>query len=161
MRFQLAALLAIVLTTCFSAPLCAEGPAWAVDGKLGFHFAFFDATEHAPDDSWKTVPVAQVSPNPAPGAADITNIDLDGIRGLGFPLPARPGPGSFTFFLKFFEFPAWLSAEAATACVVDGYGLHLLPGGAELRAWLSDRGHLRVKKGVVAPTGQLFSAAVP
>lgn len=161
MRFHLATLIAIALVTCFSAPLHAEGPAWAVDGKLGFHFAFFDADEHAADDVWKAVPAVQVTPNAVPGAADITNIDLDGIRGLGFPLPARTTPGSSTFFLKFFEFPAWLSAEAAANRVVDRFGLHLLPDAGTFKAWLSKPDNLRVKKGFVAPTGQVFSPDKP
>lgn len=161
MRFHLAALIAIALVACFAAPLCAEGPAWAIDGKLGFHFALFDADEHAADDVWKAVPAVQVTPTAAPGAADITNIDLDGIRGLGFPLPARTTPGSSTFFLKFFEFPAWLSAEAAANRVIDRFGLHLLPDGGTFKAWLANRDNLRVKKGFVAPTGRVFSADKP
>ncbi|MBP7633114.1 hypothetical protein KBA41_03010 [Candidatus Ozemobacteraceae bacterium] len=161
MRFHLAVLAAIAMFACFSAPARAEGPAWAVDEKLGFHFAFFDAEGHTADDVWKAIPTVKVSPIPATGAADITNIDLDGLRGLGFPVPARPGPGSFTFFLKFFGFPAWLDSTAAANRVADAYGLHFLPDGESLRAWLANRDHLLVKKGFIAPTGKVFDADTP
>lgn len=161
MRFHLAVLAAIATLACFSAPARAEGPAWAVDEKLGFHFAFLDSGEHSADDVWKSVPAVKVSPDAVPGAADITNIDLDGIRGLDFMLPLRPAPGSFTFFLKFFEFPAWLDAGVAADRVVDRYGLNLLPEGENLRKWMSNRDHLRVKEGFIAPTGRTFSADSP
>jgi len=150
-----------VLLTAWCGLVRAGQPAWLYDADLGFHFALLDSEEPVADTDRKAAEPLAVGPNSAPWAADITNIDLDGIRNLGFPLPARPGPGSFTLYLKFFAYPAWLSTRVAVEQAVEGYGLDLLPDHLKLRAWLLRRDHLRIKKAFIAPTGRVFSAADP
>lgn len=153
-------ILALALVLALPGLATAAG-AWAIDDGIKFHFAFFVPTEPAASGLFENVPVAALTPDSEPAAADIDNIALEGIRGLGFPLPAAREPGSFTFFLKFFSFPESISSIISTKRVTADYLLHRLPSYARLRSYLLQRDHLLVKKGFIAPAGRPFSAESP
>lgn len=134
---------------------------WAIDEDLKFHFAYLAPEEPVPSDEYEEVPAVAVGPAADPAAPDITNIDLDAICGLGFPLPNRHQPGKFTLYLKFFRYPEVVCSCISTTRVTDGFWLHRLSEYPRLRSYLVRSDNLLVKKAFIAPTGHPFSAAAP
>jgi len=70
---------------------------WCVDRRLGFHLAWYDPTVHLG-------PSARPLLTPT-WKADITNIAMTGLKGLGFPI-SDPAPEGRNFYLKFFACPS-------------------------------------------------------
>lgn len=136
---------------------------WIIDNGLKLHLAYvhnerLNLPKETPmtNTSW-----LGLTPESVEAAPDITNINLAGILGLGFPLATRDNPGSFTFYLKFFEYPAFLSAPTSFGKIFDRFRLHHLPGFAQLQEYVKVSGNVLVKLGHIAPTGTEFSSKAP
>jgi len=87
---------------------------WRVDEPLGFHLAFLPSAP-PPDSDPIRVPAVGYAPEVE---ADITNIPMNGVLDLGFPLPAPQRPQDYTCFLKFYRYPNFLDAAASTGRIL-------------------------------------------
>lgn len=93
--------------------------------------------------------------------ADITNIILKDIRGLGFPLPAREKSEDYTYFLKFYQYPSTLSAPLSVGHCIDSLLLFGTAGGKSLIPLLPREREVVIKKGFIAKIGTVFTAENP
>lgn len=140
------------------APLAARAGGWRIDREVRFHHAWFDPSGATP---------ACPCEDPAPAGffpaaeADITNIALSGLLGLGFPVPARDRPERWKFYLKFYAFPEAVDPAATAERVLGGYALARMAGGEDVIAYASRRENLWIKKGAVGPADRAFSADRP
>lgn len=136
---------------------------WLIDNELKLHLAFFHDSEPVfpPKTPVATTPWLALTPESQEAEPDITNISLAGILGLGFPLPQRDKAEGFTFFLKFYDFPSFLSPSASFGKFFDRFMLSKLPSFARLQEYVKIPGNVVVKKGYIAPVGTEFTAKTP
>ncbi len=135
---------------------------WVVDSGLKMHLGYFVEPEPViPEAQAATMPVIALTPESKEFEPDITNISLSGIRGLGFPLPDRPHPETFTFFLKFFAYPQFLSAAGSFEKIFERFLLSKMTELPVLKEFAGKPGNVVVKMGNIAPATTVFTAQKP
>lgn len=132
---------------------------WKENRELRFHLAFYSENDAFLTDN-NSVVIKDIDFGNGAGA-DITNINLKAIRGLGFPLPAREKSEDYTYYLKFYKYPSMLSAPISVARCVDSLLLFNTAGGKSLIPLFPKEGEVVVKKGFIAKTGTVFSTQNP
>lgn len=135
---------------------------WRVDADLGMQVAYF-----AEPDPATTLPKRLHGPTPAslglsPDAGpDITNIRLDAFRGMGFPVPTRPDPENYVFYLKFFRYPPGLDHELTLRRVIDPLLVRQAGNEDVMRTMLASGKNMNVKKGYIGLSGRTFTPDAP
>lgn len=125
---------------------------WVPERDLGFHLAEFGEPER---------PGSPTDPILSPAwKADITNIALTGLQGLGFPI-RDPQPEGKTFYLKYFAYPAGLDAAASARRALLPLAALQTGGAHDLASLITSPRGVILKKGVIAPTGDPFTPANP
>ncbi len=104
-------------------------------------------------------------PKPAPFSpafkADITNIQLSGILGLGFPLPTRADAEKYNCYLKLYHYPQCLNAKASADRVMNDYVLDKIPGADVLRKYIENPSNVYIKHAVIEESARAFGEADP
>lgn len=164
-RYWFFSLLALMCGLPWSMNLWASefSQGWEIDRELKFHLATFDEEESGTlvSGDWEPVSAEKLRSDSKPYAPDIDNIDLEGIRDLGFPLPARPGSLKHTFYLKFFKFPARLLAQASARQAMKGLPIFRSQVFSKVSDFINRPENLLIKKGFIAETGQRFTEGNP
>lgn len=135
-----------------------RGPRWRIDEALKFHLAWFSSRPPAAPAVLETQPPVGYA---KPTEADITNINLKAIRGLGFPLPEGSEAEKHTFYLKFYEYPTSLDHGRSTRRLLDPLLMYDTSGGGALAEFLRPRTSVLVKKGVIERTDVGFGPGHP
>jgi len=154
----------LVLIACSASLLARTAESgWLIDNGLKLHLAYFVEPDPSIPSGVPTAstPWTALTPESKEPEPDISNISLAGILGLGFPLPSRNQAEGFTFFLKFFSYPAHLSASTSFGKIFKTFQLPKLPTFAALREYVRKPGNVLVKKGFIAPLGTAFTAKAP
>ncbi len=133
---------------------------WEIDRELKFHYAYLP--KEGPIDGKNVEMEKPGIPNFGnPDAPDITNIALNNILGLGFPLPTEEKPEEYKFYLKFYDFPESIDPAITAERVVSPYLLHSMKSAATIYSYIKSRHNLYVKKGYIAPADTKFSKENP
>lgn len=136
---------------------------WKIDDDIKYHYAYLE-----PD--WlsglePTTPVVWKNPEPAPFSTvdkpDITNIELKGILGLGFPLPTRENVEKYSFYLKLYQYPEYLNANLSANRIIQAYLFDQMPGAEVLRKYMSNPKNVYIKQCVIAETKRAFGKEDP
>lgn len=131
---------------------------WAIDAALGFHLGWYAERDLPPGAAVVTPPAVGYAP---PERADISNINLTALRGLGFPVPGRDHDERYTFFLKFYRYPTVASAEWSARRVLDPLLALETACGDAVAAFVGDAANVLVKKGAIERSDWGFSAVHP
>lgn len=174
MRIKIIALLLLLsilhMGISFAAPASGEEPVpmdqWEVDDLVKFHYAYledaclFSGTgfEAKGKVDFETPGIPAYSKR---GVPDITNIVLKGILDLGFPLPTRDNPETFTFFLKLYKYPKCLCPAVTADRIVIPYMVDRLKSGKKLMDYISKGENVLVKMGFIALMGENYSETKP
>ncbi|MBF0501783.1 MAG: hypothetical protein HQM09_16720 [Candidatus Riflebacteria bacterium] len=135
---------------------------WRIDPELRIQLAFFAEPDLAQSLPARLRLSSPRFPGLAPdGVADITNIRLDQIRGLGFPLPDRPATRPYSFYLKFFKYPPGLDYQISLRRTLDPLLIRESGNESVLKVMFASDNHLAVKKGFIAPEKRTFGPAFP
>lgn len=135
---------------------------WRVDTGLGIQLAYVAEPDPAQSLPARLRHSAPRSMGPAPeGVPDVTNIRLDRIRGLGFPLPDRPEADRYSLYLKFFHYPPGLDHQISLRRVLDPLLIRESGNEGVIRLMLDSSDHLAVKKGFIALEKRAFGPASP
>ncbi|MDQ7827142.1 MAG: hypothetical protein RDV48_30370 [Candidatus Eremiobacteraeota bacterium] len=130
---------------------------WNINRDLKFHLASYRDSDTLLEsrNSRAAKPLAF---NP-PFMPDITNINLKSIRALGFPLTPRPDPAKF--YLKFYEYPMPLDHSLSVRKIAAPLGIFSMARGGDLQHFITEKKHVVVKKGFIAPPSRKFSPRDP
>lgn len=131
---------------------------WRVDAPARFQFAYVPDGKNTPGGKTETVAPLGLTSDSMP---DIDNINLGGIKSLGFTLPDRPAPDKYKLYLKLFNFPLQLDARAISLLVLRNYHMDSMPGGGDILAYASQNKNLAVKYGHIDLADRKFSPSEP
>lgn len=92
---------------------------------------------------------------------DITNINLEGFVGMGFPVKVKGEAKKYNFFIKLFMFPKFFNPEASSLPLIKGYFLDCLANGPKLIEYASQYRNLAVKLCYVDKSETVFSLENP
>lgn len=130
---------------------------WKIDREIKFHYAFFN------DKQDKSTKFRFCKPVNFEGEfkPDISNITLDGILGLGFPLPAKNKSEDYKFYLKFFNYPDFLDPKTSAQRTLTPFMLYQLKNSNELYKFIGSRKNLYIKSGFIEDKNFPFSEKNP
>lgn len=133
---------------------------WEIDRELKFHYAYLpkDGIISEKEVESETPGIPDFG---KPDTPDITNIALNNILGLGFPLPTEEKPEDYKFYLKFYDFPESIDPSITAERVVSPYLLHAMKSAPTIYAFIKSRHNLYIKKGYIAPADAKFSKENP
>ena len=132
---------------------------WEIDKYLKFNFAYM------PDRTALGLPDTQAEKPKSLGltpiySADITNINLKGLLGLGFQVPPMEPSDQYNFYIKLFEFPKSFKPEVSTAPVLQAYGLDKFKNN-RIKQFVANRNNLAIKMGFIDKSDKKFSKDHP
>jgi hypothetical protein len=145
--------LLLCLLCVFALP--AQAADWEIDAPLRLHYAYVYTSSFEPTQP-ESPPSLGLSPAFQP---DINNIYLQDLSTLGFPVMAQADRKD-KLYLKLYHYPASLDPEQSFFRVLKNFGLLEYPASSTLTTFASERSHLAVKHGWIAPE-QTYSATQP
>jgi len=133
---------------------------WEIDDVIKFHYAYMPR-----DQFFKGKPAMYEHPD-SPSFSkqykpDITNIQLNNILDLGFPLPSKKSPENYNFFMKFFNYPSSLDPKLTAERIVSPFLLYNMKSARKIYMYLCNRNNIYIKKGYIAPNNEKFSKKNP
>lgn len=138
---------------------------WKIDDNIKYHYGYMEPEwfhkQVEPDIESILWLIPATVPFSTPNKPDITNIKLDGILNLGFPLPTRSVPQDYNFYLKFYHYPSCLNPAASAEKIIASYLLDQMQGIEILRNYMSRREKIYIKHGVIAESNRVFNETTP